>query len=136
MAGLRNRMAIEKVWRKNRRAASAARRTMPGIVAAGDANRAGRLAALESACVCDQCGQERSSLRGWEQAAGFQAAQNRPQKNSCVRFRFLQEWDSQVAALAVSVFWKPASAGFLFIGSSVPSICYARGEAARIGPAM
>src|ERR1035441_791865 len=65
---------------KNRLTASAPRRTMRDAVASGHANRAGRLAALESACVCDRCGQERASRCGREGNRQIQAAQNRRKK--------------------------------------------------------
>jgi hypothetical protein len=58
---------------------------------------------------------DKSGLLVW---ARRKAAKFRPYKtaakNSCVRFRILQEWDSHIAALAVSVSRRPASAGFLF----------------------
>jgi hypothetical protein len=51
------------VCSKNRTTASAPRRTERAGASSGRANQAGRLAVLGYACVCDRCGQMRTSHR-------------------------------------------------------------------------
>jgi hypothetical protein len=54
---------------------------------------------------------------GEEKSAAFRP-QKTAAKNSCVRFRILQEWDSHIAALAVSVS-KARFGGFFFLGHRI-----------------
>jgi hypothetical protein len=64
--------------------------------------------------------------------AGGKSAALRPHKtaakNSCVRFRFLQEWDSDIAALAAFGFWKARFGGFSFLAHRDSFSSYAVGR--------
>jgi len=74
--------------------------------------------------------------------AGRKSAAVRPHKtaakNSCVRFRFLQEWDSDIAALAAFGFWKARFGGFSFLGhqDSISSCAVGRPESEWPRPSL
>ena len=103
--------------RKNRGTASARRRKRWAVVASGQANQAGTLAVLGCACVCDRCGQERSSHLGKEGSRQIQAAQNRRKKllrplPDSARVGFSHRCSCSFS------FWKARFGGFSFFRSS------------------
>jgi hypothetical protein len=106
---------------------------MRGAVAASEANQAGTLAVLGCACVCDRCGQERSSRFGKEGSRQIQATQNRRKKllrplPDSARVGFSHRCSCSFS------FWKARFGGFSFLGHRDSFSCYRRTGQNRKGP--
>jgi hypothetical protein len=103
---------------KNRRTASAPRRTKCAAVASGEANQAGRLAGLGCACVCDRCGQERSSRSGKGGNPPHSGRKKPPQKTLASAAGFCKSGILRSPLLQSFSFWKARFGGFSFFRSS------------------
>ena len=119
---------------KNRRAASAPRRTMCAAPAFGQANQAGSVAALGSACVCDRCGQERSFRWGQGGNPPHSGHKKPPQKAIASAAGFCKSGILRSPLLQSFSFWKARFGGFSFLGHRIPSVVTEEGAQNRNGP--
>jgi len=122
------------VCRKNRRAASAPRRTKCEAGASGLANQAGRLAVLGCSCVCDRCGQERTSRKRRGGHPPHPGHTKPPQKAIASAAGFCKSGILRSPLLQSFSLWKARFGGFSFLGHRDSFSCYRRTGQNRNGP--
>ena len=104
----------------------------------GRANQAGRLAVLGCACVCDRCGQERTSRKRRGENPPNSGRKKPPQKALAFFCRILQEWDCQITALTELQFLEgPLRRVFFFRSSGFLQLLAQEGpESRRPSPSL